>query len=148
MVLGLLVLCGSTAGAGIGSVAKRGDNCTPIDSFAIGFPVPGQGLPGSSIVNEAVILANGWDPVAWILTSRDGRLVLAALHASKIEKEEVGTPPVIGLPSMSASAIRSTYNSFRTGLMRHGIDKRFVYSDELKSFTVSPCFAVPLPKGA
>jgi len=146
ILLGFL-LCSSTARADIGFIAKRGDNCTPINGFAIGFPV-GENIPRGSIVNEAVILADGWDPVGWILTSRNGHFTLAMLHASKIEKGEVGIPPVVALPSMSMSTIRSTYNSFRNGLARRGVDARLLYPEELKSFTVSPCFTAPLPKDA
>jgi hypothetical protein len=144
----LLLLCGNIAQADIGSVAKRGDNCTPINGFAIGFPIPGEDIPRGSIANEAVILADGWDPVGWILTSRDGHLALALLHASRIEKGEIGIPPATTLASTSTSTIRSTYNAFRDGLIRTGMDARFVYPKELKSFTVSPCFTAPLPKGA
>lgn len=147
-LLALLVVCSGTARADIGSIARRGDNCTPINGFAIGYPVPGRHIPGGSIVNEAVILANGWDPVGWILTTRDGHLALTAYHPSGTEQATIGVPPIIALPSASTGTVRSTYNSFRDEIIRAGTDRRFLYSQELKSFTVSPCFTAPLPKGA
>jgi hypothetical protein len=66
----LAVLISTTtreASAMLGSNAARGDNCTPFNSFKIGY-----GVPRGTIVDQSVVLVDGWLTAGWILGTSSG----------------------------------------------------------------------------
>lgn len=147
MLTYLIASSSATASADIGSVAKRGDNCTVFNGYAVGFPM--VGTKGDAIVDQAVILANGWRAVGWILTLRDGRLRLVAYKPSDNDNQQ--NPAVRGpvvLRSLSKDDIRMTYGFHRDAMIKRGIEPASDFIDTLERFTVSPCFKSALPKGA
>jgi hypothetical protein len=143
-----LLAASSAAQAQIGSTARRGDNCTPFKAYAVGFPV-GASNGASPITNEAVILADGWKAVGWILTARDGTLRLVAYRPTPQDDEESpGQRGYVALRSESVSDIRKTYAAYRAATIHAGIGKPSDFVAALNQFTVSPCFSAGLPKGS
>lgn len=147
LLICLFVASTAPANANIGSVAKRGDNCTVFNGYAVGFPM--VGTMGDTIVDQAVILANGWRTVGWILTLRDGQMRLVAYKPNdNDDQEKPGVRGPVVLRSLSKDDIRKTYASHRDAMIKYGIEPRSDFIDELNRFTVSRCFSSALPKGA
>ena len=65
----LLAANTAVASASLGGVAARGDNCTPFNSYKIGYAVP-----GGTITMQSIVLAEGWRVAGWILHTASGRL--------------------------------------------------------------------------
>jgi hypothetical protein len=151
VVFAYVSLTGGVAQATLGGTAARGDNCTPVNMFAIGFPslVPTDSALGpATIVNQSVILSRGWLLAGWILVSRDGHLTMAPYRLNGTEQPGlVGPPPVFGLADASIDTIREVYAAKRSSLMHTDMAQyaRVEFLDDLGPFIVVPCFATSLP---
>ena len=107
------------------------------------------GTTSDTIVNQAVILADGWRVVGWILTLRDGQLRMVAYRPTPSDDEyKPGVRSSVALRSLSKAEIRKTYTLYRAAVFSEGTGPPADFIDELKLFTVSPCFGLGLPRGA
>jgi hypothetical protein len=147
LLTSLIAIFPAAAGADIGSVAKRGDNCTVFNGYAVGFPM--SGTRGDTIVDQAVILANGWRAVGWILTLRGERLRLVAYKpGDNDDQHNPGVRGAVDLRSLSKDDIRKTYMAHRDAMVKHSLQPASDFLETFNRFTVSPCFSAPLPRGA
>jgi hypothetical protein len=132
--------------ASIGGAAQRGDNCTPTNRYAIGFPIPdGEDRP-NTIVQQTVILEHGWQLAGWILTGRSGRLVLVPYGRT--------TPYVNGdlgllftLPSTDPKTIRATWAAARARAVKLTPDIAPYFAESIGALVLSPCYKQALPVG-
>jgi hypothetical protein len=104
--------------AALSAQAKPGDNCTPYNGYAIGYSI-GNPPRDFRIVDQRVVLANGWEPYAWILTTRSGSHWLVPYPPYFTGKSEVihfPVPPLLRLSSVDpesvARAMRRYLNDF------------------------------------
>ncbi|HZO94416.1 MAG TPA: hypothetical protein VFB22_11715 [Candidatus Baltobacteraceae bacterium] len=135
--------------ARIGGVAQRGDNCTPLNGFAVGFPVAGTPLPAGTIVDQHVVLDRGWRTIGFFLTERNGTFVFAPFNIAASPKDETyPIPPMFRVPSMAPSAILSWYPKLRAEALADQMAGTLDFVQDLRSVTVSPCYAAPLPHSA
>lgn len=149
-VAGCLVLSAPVADAALGGTATRGDNCTPINAYAIGYPMSPYQIGPGTIVNESVILSRGWLVAGWVLVSRDGHLSLVPYHVTGNEVQGLVAPlPLFALPSASIDDVRKSYNADRSRLAQSMPALANVeFLDDLGPFIVAPCFAAGLPSNA
>ena len=87
----------------------RGDNCTPFNSFKVGYAVP-----GGTIISQRVVLAEGWEVVGWLLDVRSGsHYFVPNLHFfdHKIDESSLpsGPPVYIKLRSSNREALDDAY---------------------------------------
>ncbi len=153
-MLTIVALCSSIrtpAEARLGGAAERGDNCTPFNAYAIGYPIPAATGPVVPIINESVVLDGGWRVVGWILTGRGGAMRLVAYRPTREvidgDTSGLGVPPSYVLRSATPSDIRSAYEALRTAAAADGRSASG-FIDSLRRFLVSPCFATGLRAGA
>ena len=68
-----MVAVPSACYARLGAVAVPGDNCTPYNGYAVGYPLPSHGGHGQSqsrISDQRILLGNGWNVFGWIITTQ------------------------------------------------------------------------------
>ncbi|MDP9024793.1 MAG: hypothetical protein M3N13_05440 [Candidatus Eremiobacteraeota bacterium] len=134
----------SAAWAALGADAARGDNCTPFNSFKIGYAVP-----GGTIVQQSVVLAEGWQVAGWILDTASGKRYYVPeprfFDHSVDDFVTAGPPAFVALQSSGSDPLQIAYRQVRE--LRRGYS-RFVDRDSPRDLPtrtlVAPCFAQPL----
>jgi hypothetical protein len=148
VVILLMLGLASDASAALGGDAARGDNCTPFNSYKIGY-----GVPGGTIVSQSVVLANGWLVAGWILSTSSGRnyfLPNPSFFDRSVNDGNHSTGPsaLERLTSGDSAALNAAY---RTSRARFKEESRHVDRDSpvrLPAATlVAPCFAHTLTTG-
>lgn len=147
--LALLILLvfgdASTASAALGGQAARGDNCTPFNSFKVGYAVP-----GGTIVQQSVILVDGWLVAGWILeTASQKRYYLPNPryfdHSVDEYQVAAGPPAFAPIRAPGPDALNMAYRDIRE--LRRGYSQhidRDSLPDLPAATLVAPCFAQPL----
>ncbi len=134
------------ASARIGGIAQRGDNCTPINLFAVGFPAPGGTLPAATVVDQKVLLDRGWRTIGFILTSRDGTVNFAPFNiATSHEDGSYNVPTVFPVESLRPDAILAWYPRIRATALANGFASPGDFVAQLQIVTVAPCYTASLP---
>jgi hypothetical protein len=110
------------ASAILGHDAARGDNCTPFNSFKIGYS-----LTRGTIVDQRVILVDGWLTAGWILGTTSGAqyyLPNPRFFDHSIDEYSIaaGPPAFVVLRSSEFNALRSAYHLVR--VQRSGYARR------------------------
>lgn len=146
--LALLILVfgnASTASAALGAQAARGDNCTPFNSFKVGYAVP-----GGTIVQQSIILVDGWLVAGWILRTVSGKryyLPNPRYFDHSVDEYNVAAgPPAFALiQAPGPDALNRAYREIRK--VRRAYSQH-VDRDSLPDLPaatlVEPCFAEPL----
>jgi hypothetical protein len=136
----------STASAALGADAARGDNCTPFNSFKIGYGVP----IGGTIVKHSVILVDGWLVAGWILHTASGNryyLPNPRYFDHSVDEYHVaaGPPAFAPIQESGPDALNRAYRDIRQ--LRREYSNR-VDRDSLPDLPaatlIAPCFAQPL----
>jgi hypothetical protein len=97
-------------------------------------------------VNQSALLDHGWRILGWVLTGQDGRYFFAPIRVIPRNGVVMSTPPVsLPVPSIERNAIPAWYAVVRRQLIESHFSTPEEFVPELQSFTLSPCFAAPLP---
>ena len=143
----IIVLCLTevpfAASASLGGGAVRGDNCTPFNSFRIGYA-----LPLGTIVSQSVVVVNGLAVAGWILVTPKRSYYVPNprfFDRALPDRWPAGPPALQALESGGPGALNDAYRRAR--------ELRMVYSQRVDrdsplqlpaSTLVAPCFASPL----
>jgi len=68
--LAITIAIGTAVGpaqAALSGTAERGDNCTPFNTYRIGYSTA-----TGTIIDQSVVLAHGWNLIGWIIQDRSG----------------------------------------------------------------------------
>jgi hypothetical protein len=135
----------ATAAAALGTGAVRGDNCTPFNSFKVGYAVP-----GGTIVQQSVVLVGGWAVAGWILNTASGKSYYLPNprffdHSVDESAAAMGPPAFIALRSADFAALKAGYRESRSLLRDYSrrVDQDSP-SDLPDATLLAPCFAEPL----
>ncbi|HEY4442311.1 MAG TPA: hypothetical protein VGN14_17760 [Candidatus Elarobacter sp.] len=132
------------ASARIGGVASRGDNCTPINAFAVGYPLAGEPQP-STIVDQRVVLDRGWRTIGFFLISQSGGVWFAPFNvAASHEEGSYNVPTLFPAQSMAPAQIITWYPRIRRKALVDHMAGPGDFVDHLQSVTVSPCYVKAL----
>jgi hypothetical protein len=133
----LLLAMSQGAGAELGGQATNGDNCTPVNGFAIGFPVPG----GGQIVDQRVLLADGWKTFGWALHDSKGTWWFAPLPTYGTTQPVNGQPPTTRLGRLDRAALVGAYEAFLAHFGPASVTERA----PLDRILIAPCFEIAWP---
>jgi hypothetical protein len=139
-VIGTMTLASATIGSG----AVRGDNCTPFNSYKIGYA-----LPKGTIISQSVVIANGW-LAGWILeTSAAKRYYIPNPqffdHDLRESEVVLGVPPSVALGTLNSALLDRAYRQMRQAEKRSSQHVDRDSPPQLPATTVvAPCFARPL----
>lgn len=142
----VVVLIGTTAiaSAPVGPGAARGDNCTPFNSYKIGYA-----LPGGTIVSQSVVIANGW-LAGWILETAAAKRFYVPNpqffdHDLRESEVLLGPPPPAALEALNSFALDKAYRQIRQARREYSQHVDRDSPPQLPTTTVvAPCFAQPL----
>ena len=147
MALLTLLLFGAAdvARAAIGETAARGDNCTPYKNLAVGVPIPGAGKVLDDIVDQAVLLDHGWQPLGWVITGQDGRYFFTPFRLGiRTTSAPTAAAYISAIPSVHRDRVAGWYADVRRRSIEAGVARPEDFVDDLRSFTLNSCFAKPL----
>ncbi|MEA2786032.1 MAG: hypothetical protein QOF71_2136 [Candidatus Eremiobacteraeota bacterium] len=143
----MIVLClaelPSAALASLGGGAARGDNCTPFNSFRIGYA-----LPVGTIVSQSVVVVNGLAVAGWVLVTPERRYYVPNprfFDRALPEYWPAGPPALQALASDGPGALNDAYR--RARVLRKAYSQRLDRDlpPQLPASTlVAPCFTSPL----
>lgn len=141
----LLLAAMREASAMLGSNAARGDNCTPFNSFKIGYS-----LTRGTIVDQKVVLVEGWLTAGWILGTSSGTqyyLPNPRFFDHSVDEYSIaaGPPAFVVLQSSHPDALKRAYHlvrAQRAGYARH--HNSDAPSDLPPRTLIAPCYAKTL----
>lgn len=146
VLLSAAFLLGTTglAPATDGSGAARGDNCTPFNSYKIGYA-----LPEGTIVAQNVVIANGW-LAGWVLEVSTGKRYYVPNprffdHDLRESAVVLGVPHSVALEASNPAALEKAYRQMRQATKEYSQHVDRDSPPQLPATTVvAPCFAHPL----
>jgi hypothetical protein len=137
----------SAASAELGGAAARGDNCTPYNSFKIGY-----GVPGGTIVSQRIVVVNGWKVAGWILDTASARHYYVPnprFFDHTVNEGEAAAPPAfVALTSTGSSALNNAYRTARKTQSEYAGGRGSDAPLQLPAATlVARCYVHPLLTG-
>jgi hypothetical protein len=134
----------SAASAALGGAASRGDNCTPYNSFKIGYAVP-----GGTIVSQSIVVVDGWSVAGWMLVTASGQRYYVPnpgfFNRAVADAKPVVPPAFVVLTSTGPGALDNAYRTARKAQKEYSRGRAFDSPAHLPAATlVSQCFTHPL----
>jgi len=135
----------SVASAALGGDAARGDNCTPFNSYKIGYS-----LPSGTIIDQRVVLVGGWQLAGWLLTTAPNTLYYLPSpryfdHAIDEFRLSSMAPAFVPVRSEAPADLDRAYSEARTLLKDYSRNIDSYAPTRLPSDTiVGKCFAEAL----
>ena len=120
--------------------AVAGDNCTPFNSYKVGYSTP-----SGRIVQQTVLLADGWNLVGWIIDEDSGTRLFAPYEPffDGVMRDVRGAGPPTLYPTGRGAELGRGYAAHVRWRNANGLTT--VAPSALPSTTlVAPCFATPM----
>jgi hypothetical protein len=130
----------SAVSAALGGTAERNDNCTPFNVYQIGIPL----ADGSTLVDQSVVLADGWDLMGWLIISSNGKrsLVPYAGYVAAVDGSKYPTG-YISLTKYDAAVDYQAVVSYIVHSSLASLPRRPDLTPP-RRVLVASCFAAPL----
>jgi len=137
----LFVAASAVAQAALSGTAERGDNCTQFNAFRIGY-----GTASGTIVDQSVVLEQGWNLVGWIVRDSSNAAFFVAYapyfeHGSA--KDVSGAVPTLYAMRNGETGLVDAYDAYIRWRKRNAM-KLEAPASLSHRMLVAPCFTHPL----
>lgn len=122
------------AAAEVGGTARPGDNCSPVNGIAVGYAIP----IGGQIVDQDVLLANGWQTIGWALHDSRGAWWLSPFYAFGTSEPPGSGGGVVSLAGPDHDSVVKAYDAYNK--LYPGFIRTRANLDRL---LIAPCFTKP-----